>query len=335
MWRTTKSAADSSGGRLPEDSRLNRFLVESARDGDYASVERLLNARASPEAGQVSGYTALGLAVNRGHVAVIDLLLRRGASPDTPITVNDATPLMISVVWDRRAVLKQLLAHGCSIEARGTAGSYRGCTALDVARQRGRTAAAELITRERASRRLRRLARCAPAAGRFALALGELFVEVHYRPGGEGERQARRHFDDTVGACEMVVPPTEAPSPTEELPPTAAPSPTEGVPPAVTAPLSAAVLPSVTDEPPPTTGSTARGQPPPGLHLGVRLPAKLVDAARREVARIEQEWLQQQIGENVVFHVRPPRGSNLRGASAGSEERAGPISLAWRLTLGL
>ena len=179
LW--TARAADSSGNRLPEDGPLNRALCEAARDGDALEVERLLDAGASPESGQASGYTSLGLAVNRGHTDVVELLLRRRASPDTPICVNDATPLMISVVWDRRDVLSLLLAHGCSLDKQGTSGSYRDQTALDIALQRGRIMAHEMLTRERALRRLRRLSRLVPAVGRFAGALMEIYTEVRVR----------------------------------------------------------------------------------------------------------------------------------------------------------
>ena len=198
MWQTSSRAADSTGNRLPEDSRLNRQLVEAARDGDVEKVELLLDLGASPEAGQALGYTSLGLAVNRGHTEVVELLLRRGASPDTSICANDATPLMISVVWDRRDALAVLLQHRCSLELRGTSGSYRGCSALDVALQRGRTVAAEMIIHERARRRLQRLSRLVPTVGRVALALVELYTEVYWRPGGRGERQARLEFEGAI-----------------------------------------------------------------------------------------------------------------------------------------
>jgi|EP00966_Prymnesium_polylepis_P148505 ankyrin repeat protein len=207
MWTTSSKAADSSGNRLPEDSRLNRALVEAARDGDAACVERLLNSGASPEAGQTSGYTSLGLAVNRGHTDVVELLLARKASPDTPICVNDATPLMISVVWDRRDVMTLLLAHGCSLEPKGTSGSYRNCTALDVARQRGRSAAADIIVRERARRRLNQLRRLSPLVGRFARALNDLYNDIHYRPGGVGEQLARIDFENASSRHASVASP--------------------------------------------------------------------------------------------------------------------------------
>lgn len=194
-------AADSSGNRLPEDTRLDRQLVEAARDGELSEVARALDMGASPEAGQATGYTALGLAVNRGHTEVVELLLRRRASPNTPICANNATPLMIAVVWDRRDSIALLLASGCDLSARGSSGSYRDSTALDVARQRGRAAAAAQITHERATRHLRRLRRMARHAGRFACALLELYTDLRFRPGGEGARQASAHFLEAMGAA--------------------------------------------------------------------------------------------------------------------------------------
>ena len=59
---------------------MNRAFVEAARDGNIDEVCRLLDAGVSPDAGHDSGYTALGLVVNRGHSDVAALLLRRKAS---------------------------------------------------------------------------------------------------------------------------------------------------------------------------------------------------------------------------------------------------------------
>ena len=119
-WRTSKSAADSSGNRLPEDSHVARILVQAARDGDAAAVRRQLDEQSWPRGvlsrlGFTSGYTALGLACNRGHFAVAELLLQRGASPNCPICENGATPLMIAVVWDRLDMIALLLRHGASV----------------------------------------------------------------------------------------------------------------------------------------------------------------------------------------------------------------------------
>ena len=51
--------------------------------------------------------------------------------------------------------------------------------------------------------------------------------------------------------------------------------------------------------------ATPTAGPIRGLHLA-RLPAALVEAAAREVAGIEAEWLQEQLSENVVYHINLP-----------------------------
>ena len=207
MWRTCSSAADSTGNRLPEDGRLGRLMVEAARDGRADEVERLLDAGASPESGQASGYTALGLAANRGHYEVAELLLRRRASPDMPICTNDVTPLMVSCIWGRTDMVALLIDHRCSLDVKGLAGSYRDRTPLDVARSSSSPSAkavTALLVRERAVRHWRRLARIAPLAGVFALALRELHSHVHYRPGAAGAVEAQRSFDAAVTLCAVV-----------------------------------------------------------------------------------------------------------------------------------
>lgn len=195
MWRTCSSAADSTGCRLPEDSRLNRALAVAVKDGNIDECSHLLDDGASPEAGYISGYTALGLAANRGHDEIAALLLNRGANPDMPICANDVTPLIVAVVWSRTTIVKLLLAHRCCLDTRGTAGSYREKTAIDVARARPSQDILDLLVRERATRRLRRVARLAPAVGRFGLALLEVYFHVHFRPGADGAREAQDEFE--------------------------------------------------------------------------------------------------------------------------------------------
>ena len=116
MWRTSKSAADSTGNRLPEEPWSARVLVDAVREGNLASVARQLEEQQYPPAvltrlGYATGYTALGLACNRGHAEVAELLLARRACPDQPICEAGATPLMICVLWDRVAILELLLSH--------------------------------------------------------------------------------------------------------------------------------------------------------------------------------------------------------------------------------
>ena len=150
---------------------------------------------ASPDSGQSSGYSALGLACNRGHLSVVDLLLARGASPNTPICANEATPLMIAVVWDQRAIVERLLEYRADLTPKGTAGSYRGCDVFDIATQRGRSAILALLKRARAMRRFERLRRLVPALALLAAALRELYSMIHYRPGGDGAKEAHERFE--------------------------------------------------------------------------------------------------------------------------------------------
>ena len=195
MWRTSKNAADSTRNRLPEDSYLGRKLCAACREGDMAECVRLLDEGASPDSGQSSGYSALGLACNRGHLSVVDLLLARGASPNTPICANEATPLMIAVVWDQRAIVERLLEYRADLTPKGTAGSYRGCDVFDIATQRGRSAILALLKRARAMRRFERLRRLVPALALLAAALRELYSMIHYRPGGDGAKEAHERFE--------------------------------------------------------------------------------------------------------------------------------------------
>jgi hypothetical protein len=171
-----------------------RELVEASRDGHLDEVARLLKEGASPNAGQTNGYTALGLAANRGHAPVVELLLQSRASPDARICENGATPLMIAVVWNQLEIIGLLLSHSANLAHTGTAGSYRNSTALDIARERGREAAATLIIRERTRRRLGRIRRHALVVGNVCRSLLELFTEVHFRPGGSGAQTARIEF---------------------------------------------------------------------------------------------------------------------------------------------
>ena len=64
MWRTSKSAADSTGNRLPEESWAARVLVDAARDGNCSAVTRQLEEQNWPphvltRMGHASGCAAL------------------------------------------------------------------------------------------------------------------------------------------------------------------------------------------------------------------------------------------------------------------------------------
>ncbi len=78
----------------PPDSReLNLKLLEAARAGDEAAVERLLHEGASVKTRNRIGATPLFQAAREGHAEVVRTLLAAGADVDQA-NVEQATPLM-------------------------------------------------------------------------------------------------------------------------------------------------------------------------------------------------------------------------------------------------
>ena len=74
MWRTSKSAADSTGNRMPEESFAARMLVDAARDGNFAAVTRLLKEQNWPphvltRMGHASGCAALPSSLDPSSLA--------------------------------------------------------------------------------------------------------------------------------------------------------------------------------------------------------------------------------------------------------------------------
>ena len=84
MWRTSKSAADSTGNRMPEDSWAARMLVDAARDGNCSAVTRQLEEQNwSPHVltrmGHASGCAALQVALLK--VALLKVALLQASVP--------------------------------------------------------------------------------------------------------------------------------------------------------------------------------------------------------------------------------------------------------------
>lgn len=151
----------------PATGQLARDLFCAARDGDLSEVTRLLRIGVSAEVGATdsNANTSVGIATNRGHLEVVALLLSSSASANGPAFGNGSTPLMIAALWNRELIAATLLRHGGALEPRGSAGSYKDRTALDLARENGRARIVSLLVRTRATRVWERLRRIAPAAG--------------------------------------------------------------------------------------------------------------------------------------------------------------------------
>ena len=95
-------------------------LELAARFGHASTVERLLES-ATPIVDQLGalaptgGRTALLSAVNHGHLAVVDVLLKRGASVDLA-TQDGSSALAIAAFHGQAAVVSRLLEGGASID---------------------------------------------------------------------------------------------------------------------------------------------------------------------------------------------------------------------------
>lgn len=83
-------------------------LIEAAQDGEADLVALALRAGADLEAKDAAGRTALLHAVTEDHVAVADLLVAMGASPDTLDDQHD-TPWLVTGVTGSVDMLESLL----------------------------------------------------------------------------------------------------------------------------------------------------------------------------------------------------------------------------------
>lgn len=91
-------------------------LRRAASAGDLAKVKELLAAGADINAANTYGGTALAFASDKGHAAVVDLLLERGADPNTKDRFYQATPLTWAVMNGHTEVVRSLLAKGAQGE---------------------------------------------------------------------------------------------------------------------------------------------------------------------------------------------------------------------------
>lgn len=106
---------------------LNWAMLNQSRRG----FEALLAAGADPARGDDGGTTAVHLAAQADAPYWLETLLARGASPDTPNTITQATPLMAALMSERQANADRLLAAG----AKPDRADRQGDTALHVAAQ--------------------------------------------------------------------------------------------------------------------------------------------------------------------------------------------------------
>lgn len=102
-------------------ARASTALAEAVRRGDVAMVRLLLQRGARPDRAAIDGVRALSLAIVSGHDVLLERLLAAGAS----LNERDATghtPLTLAAAYDRRAAMRTLHAAGARIDLAGRFG---------------------------------------------------------------------------------------------------------------------------------------------------------------------------------------------------------------------
>lgn len=125
---------------------LGSALLEAARVGDTAALERLLGAGVDVNAEDTNGKTASMHGAQRGHAEVVRLLI---AAPGMKINkANDAgmTALMFAAHKGHTEVVRLLkTARGIDLQKKGKTGICKGKNAFDLATANSKQAAADLL----------------------------------------------------------------------------------------------------------------------------------------------------------------------------------------------
>ena len=197
------TAVDSGPPEDPDASRRSRVvqLLDAGHQVD-----------AIAQSGYFAGQNALDAAMDNNYNDIVQLLLERGADPDRMSTalltaaLDGCTPLALCACYNKVEQATLLLRHGASLtkvstvhESYFAVGPFSG-TPIEIARRFGNGEGLsdeiiELFIEVRAQRRWDRVARFASLVGRAAAVLRMVFDEVHYRPGGRGEKRCREEFE--------------------------------------------------------------------------------------------------------------------------------------------
>jgi ankyrin repeat protein len=124
-------------------------LEAAARRGDVEDVSALLGPCGDADQRDPHGQTALMLAALGGHLAVVELLIERGANLDITAKYG-LSALMLAIVNGHEKVAERLIAAGADLSIRGTgAPGFAGKTAADLASARGLTRLAAKLAQPR------------------------------------------------------------------------------------------------------------------------------------------------------------------------------------------
>ncbi len=100
----------------------NKALVAAAREGDAATVERLLREGTSPNPPRLPGNAAIATAAAWGHLSIVNMLLEAGADVNGVDKEDKSTALHNAAGCHELEILRLLLRHGANLEARDSQG---------------------------------------------------------------------------------------------------------------------------------------------------------------------------------------------------------------------
>lgn len=124
-----------------EPIHLDYSVLVAAEWGHAAAVKFLLDKGASVEARNANGFTALHTASAKGRLAVVEVLLKRGAKAAVECGPKRHTPLHDAAFDGHLAVARALLGAGAAIDAR----TSEGATPLHGAAQNGHADMVEFL----------------------------------------------------------------------------------------------------------------------------------------------------------------------------------------------
>jgi len=125
---------------LPFAFAADSLVADAAMNGDYATVQSLLQKKADVNAPQADGATAIQWAAYQDDLKLADLLLAAGANPKTP-NRDGATALQLASVRGSAAMIAKLLKAGADANERGVHGE----TPLMYASRSGRVEALQVL----------------------------------------------------------------------------------------------------------------------------------------------------------------------------------------------
>jgi ankyrin repeat protein len=96
-------------------------LINAVHAHDIATVQRLIQRGANPQALAADGWTPLTMAAREGDTQIIALLLRCGAAVDQPEGGGN-TALFWASFYDKPSAVKQLLSNGANVNKRSEGG---------------------------------------------------------------------------------------------------------------------------------------------------------------------------------------------------------------------